>query len=361
MRPKDIFPTSVGLIILCVAVALTAWPESAHETPAAEPDPRAVRVEAVSEGKATDQIRLAGHTRAARRAKLGFSLAARLAHRPVEVGDQVRQGQILAALDDREATIAARAAEAAVAELAIRAAQAERDLDRVQRLVDARAATTEELERTAATSAALRAALDAAGARLDDTRRLVDESVLRAPFAGTITAVNVEPGEWAAPGRSVVEVAGDGAVEVIVEAPETVCQRILDGQPVTVELPFLGVTTTGRVSDVAAAASGPGALFPVIVTVDTTEAVVAGLTANVVIGVSSGPELTVPMRAVINPGSSTPSVFRIANGVAHEVQVELGRVRGDRIAVVARLEVDDEVAVTGHTSLRSGDRVEVHR
>ncbi len=361
MRPNHIVTTSVGLIILCVAVALTAWPESAPEAPAGRSGSRVVRVDAVTSGEAIDRIRLPGVTRAARRAELGFSLAARLASRPVEVGDRVRAGQILAGLDDREATIAARGAEAAVAELEIRAAQAERDLDRVQRLVDARAATTEELERTAATSAALHAALDAARARLDDTRRLVDESVLRAPFAGTITAANVEPGEWVAPGRTVVEIAGEGAVEVVVQAPETVYHRIVGGQPVTVELPLLGVTTTGRVSEVASAASGPVALFPVEITVDRTDAVVAGLTANVVIGVASGSELSVPMRAVVNPGSSTPSVFRIRAGVAEEVPVELGRVRGDRIAIVAELDVDDEVAVTGHTSLRSGDHVEVRR
>jgi RND family efflux transporter MFP subunit len=306
-------------------------------------------------------VRLAGTTRAARRAELGFTLAARLAQRPVEIGDRVSTGQLLAAIDDREVQLAARAAEAAVAELEIRTAQARRDLDRVQRLVDARAATTEELERTEASTAALEAALTAAEARLAETGRLVDESELRAPFDGTITAVEIEPGEWVKPGTTVVELAGEGVVEVRVEAPETVYHRIAVGQSVVVELPFVDVTTTGRITKVAAAASGPGELFPVEITVDDSGAIAAGLTADVVLELASEPELTVPLKAVINPGSSTPSVFRISNGVAEEIAVDLGRVRGDRIAVEARLAPDDLVAVTGHTSLRTGDRVEVRR
>jgi hypothetical protein len=176
-----------------------------------------------------------------------------------------------------------------------------------------------------------------------------------------VTAAEIEPGEWVKPGTTVVEVAGDGVVEVVVEAPETVHHRVAIGQPVTVELPFIGVTTSGRVAKVAAAAAGPGELFPIEITVGDGDAVVAGLTAEVVLELPSGPELTVPLEAVINPGSSTPSVFRIAAGVAEEVEVDLGRVRGDRVAVEARLAADDLVAVTGHTSLRTGDRVEVRR
>jgi len=246
------------------------------------------------------------------------------------------------------------------AELGARLAQADRDLERVRRLVDARAATTEELERSLAAAEALTAARDAAWARLDEARRLVAESTLRAPFAGTVTAVAVEPGGWVAPGRTVVEVAGDGDFEVPIRAPESVHRRISPGQPVEVELPFAGLTVPGRIDKVAAAA-GVGLLFPVEVTLDSHPALTAGLTAEVVLWLRSGHELTVPLRAVVNPGSTSPSVFRVNDGVADEVPVELGRVRGDRIALTAELAPDDLVAVAGHTALADGDVVEVRR
>ena len=314
----------------------------------------------VTSGAATDRLRLAGVTRAARHAELGFTLSARLASRPVEVGDRVHAGQLLAALDDRQARLAARAAEAAAAELEIRLEQARRDLQRVRELVQARAATTEELERTAAATASLEAAHNASRAQLDETLRMLDESTLTAPFTGTVTRVGPEPGEWVRAGAMVVEVAGDGAVEVVVEAPESIYRRLQIGSEVRVELPFVEGVETGRITSVAAA-SGSGRLFPVEVTLEPREGIVAGLTADVVFEVPVRDELTLPLEAVINPGSSTPTVFRVDGSRAERVEVELGRVRGDRIAVTARLDESDLVAVAGHTALRDGDTVEVRR
>jgi RND family efflux transporter MFP subunit len=361
MKREQIVTTAVGLVVLLGAAAIAAWPEAGGDEPAPDPQARIVRVAEVTGDSASDQIHLSGVTRAIRHAELGFTLSARLASRPVEVGDRVTAGEKLARIDDREFALAARAAEAAAAELEIRLAQAERDLQRAQDLVDARAATTEELERTAAATAALEAAHEASQARLAETRRLVEESTLRAPFSGTVTAVGPEPGEWVHPGGVVVELAGDGAVEIIVEVPESVYGRLETGAEVQVEFPFIDRAATGRITTVAAAAAGAGRLFPVEITLEEQEGIVAGLTADVLIDIPVENELTVPLEAVVNPGSAIPAVFRIDDGLAERVEVELGRVRGNRIAVIARLAADDLVAVTGHTALRDGDTVEVHR
>ena len=350
----------VGLSVLAVAAALSARPDGAAS--GAGPRTvraRVVRVAPVEIGAAEREVRLPGVTRAARRATVSFTVPARIARRPVEVGDRVRKGQVLAVLDDREFRNAELAARAAVAELGARREQARRDLERNERLAAARAATGEELEQTRAAAAAHEAGHAAATVRLEESRRLLREGVLTAPFDATVTAVHLEPGEWAGPGAPVVELSGSGAVEVEVEAPETVRARIATGSPVTVELPFLGAATTGRVTAVAGAASGPGGLFPVVVALDPAPGVIAGLAADVVLTLEAQPELTVPLGAVIDPGSARPSVFRIADGVARRVPVQPGRVVGDRLAVRAELFADDLVAVSGHTSLADHDSVEV--
>ncbi|HSN57793.1 MAG TPA: efflux RND transporter periplasmic adaptor subunit [Candidatus Sulfomarinibacteraceae bacterium] len=361
MKRDTLLTAAVGAAILIAAAALTAWPDAPAEPEAPGPHPRTVRVAEVADSTAGNTVRLAGVTRAVRRAELAFTVPARLASRPVEIGDRVAAGQALASLDDHEYRLAADAASAALAELEVRLAQAERDLDRVARLADARAATTEELEQTRAATAALTAARDAARARLEETRRLCREAELRAPFAGTVTGVAAEPGEWVEPGRTVVELAGDGAVEVLVEAPESVRSRIAIGSDVRVELPFTGFIAAGRVTRAAAAAAGPGRLFPVEVELEADARLVPGLAAEVVIPLEGEPELTVPLQAVVNPGAASPSVFRVSGGRAEEVAVGLGRIHGDRIAVTAELAAEDLVAVTGHAALTTGDAVEVVR
>lgn len=351
----------VGLIFLGSALALSLWPDAAADgavAPSAR-EAHVVRVAPVESRLAGRSLRLPGVTRAERRATLSFTVPARLAEREVEVGDAVRSGQLLASVDDREHRHAEQAAAAALAELETRLGQARRDLDRTARLADARAATDEELEQVRSAAGALEAAHAAAAARLGETRRLLREARLVAPFAGTVTAVYLEPGEWAAPGHPVVELSGRGGLEVRVEAPETVRARIGEGSPVAADLPFLRASVPGRVSSVADAASGAGGLFPVTVRLAPAEGVVAGLAAEVVLFLDPEPHLSVPLAAVVDPGSSRPSVFRIRGGVAERVAIRPGYLIGDRLTVDAELADGELVAVAGHTALADRDRVEV--
>ena len=181
----------IGTMFLGLAVVL--WARPAAEEPFANAEAarlRTVRVAPVERIEAGREARLPGVTRAARRAALAFTIPARVAVRPVEVGDRVRAGQLLARLDGEEYLLAERSSRAALAELEVRLAQARRDEARVASLAAARAATAEELEQARAAAGATQAAHDAARARLDNAARLARESELRAPFAGTVTAVH---------------------------------------------------------------------------------------------------------------------------------------------------------------------------
>jgi len=350
----------LGLAILCTAIAFSLWPQSpaAGAVAPVERGAQVVRVAPVEIAPLDRSLNLPGVTRAARHATLSFTVPARLADRTVEVGDTVRVGEVLATLDDREFRHAELAASAALAELEARRAQAGRDLARSERLAAARAATREELEQARAAAAALEAAHEAAEARLEDARRVRLEARLVAPFDAVVTAVDLEPGEWASPGAPVVELSGRGSLEVEVEAPETLRSRIQEGSDVTVDLPFLGLTTRGRVTAVAAAAA-PGGLFPVTVALSPTRGLVAGLAAQVALPLEPEAELSVPIAAVVDPGSSRPSVFRIADGIAERVPVRPGRMIGDRLTVEADLASGQMVAVAGQTSLADRDPVEV--
>jgi RND family efflux transporter MFP subunit len=356
---RHIFTLVIGSIILGVAVVLAALPNSEPAVEKSDLQNRPVQLATVDADVGQRMVRLPGVTRASDRASLSFVVPGRLATRPVDVGDQVRAGQVVATLDAREYQLAAEAAQASVNELDVRLAQGLRDLARVERLVDAKAATTEEVEQVQAATEALQAARTAAAARLNETRRLVSEARLLAPFAGTVTAAAMEPGEWASPGSAVIELSGSGNIEVAVEVPEAVRARLGEGETVAIELPFSGRRVEGRVTSVATAASGPGHLFPVEVTLEPGSGVLAGSTAEVILTTTTEPQITVPLEAVVNPGATRPAVFRVVDGTAHQVFVELGDVLGDRVAVRGELAAGDQVVVSGHTSLADGDQVEV--
>ncbi len=357
-------------LILATVAFLPACGEPPEDSvqPPAVPLKR-VEVAAVEEARERRELRFSGITRAARRAQLAFSSSGRLVARPVEIGDRVGRGQLLARLTDRELKNALATARATVAELEARRAQSERDHARAQRLAAARAATSEELERTAAAVDALKAAGEAASARLQEAQRRIDETRLMAPFAGTVTDVFLESGEYARAGTPIVSLSGDGEIEIEVEVPESVIPRIAAGDPVELRLPVLGdAPASGSIASVGRTAAGPGRLFPVVATVPGDDHLVAGATAELVLRLESEDALSVPVEAVVNPGGRRPAVFRVSGDAGQQsvekVPVEVGTLMSEadssvRVVVRGDLQPGDLVVSGGQRGLLDGETVEV--
>jgi len=118
----------------------------------------------------------------------------------VNVGDRVKKGQPLLALD--AALYEARVAEgrAAVARFTEETAEAKRDLARTQELYDRTVISTSELDQGKLRHARAAAQLDGARARLRADQKNLADSVLRAPFDAVVVARLVEPGQSVAVG-----------------------------------------------------------------------------------------------------------------------------------------------------------------
>jgi len=217
MKIKRYINLIVGLSFLAVAVVLWAMPTDSNSAPDNVARSARVLLDRVRLTHSRPSARFAGVTQAKNRAVLSFAVPARVARRLVESGSRVQAGQILARLEDGEFRNALDLARASVNELEAQATQAKRDLQRIRKLYAAHVATVSDLEKTETRQAALEASLQAARARMKESRRVLDETVLRAPFNGTITALKIQAGEWAVPGRGVMELTGDGPVELLVE------------------------------------------------------------------------------------------------------------------------------------------------
>ena len=359
MNTGKIISSIIGLSFLGTALAFGFWPER-QQTSQSSSTPAIVQVKPVTSAATRREVRFSGITRPARHAVLSFVVPARMVERPVEVGDRVVKGQALGRLDVREFDNAVARARAVAAELKVRFNQAKRDQRRLERLARDNAAAVKDAEQSAARANALQAALVAARARLDETLRIRSEAILRAPFSGEITAVSLEPGEWADPGRPVVELSGDGDIELEVEVSETVIGHLKKDQTVEVRLPFMdGKVIQGQVTHIARAALTAGRLFPVLVSLDRAPELTAGLTAELILTLETAPRLLVPVDAIVNPGASRPSLFVVENDRVREVAVELGSFSGQRVAVKGDVSPGDQVVVTGQTTLSDGKRVEV--
>lgn len=350
-------------------VARCAPPNGRAAVSAAAPDgagrsaclsqPRPVRVTRVEALTTGPQVRLSAVTRATDRARVSFPFGGRLLARPVRVGDRVAAGDVLARLDPEPLRNALAAADAQLAGLNARIAQAARDVRRYERLAASGAMATAEQENAAAGLTTLRAQRRALRAGRDEARRQLEESTAAAPYAGVVAAVLAEPGEVVAPGSPVLLLAGDGGVEVEIEVPETLLGQLHVGAPIPVELPLVGLT--GLVGTVRAVgdATVAGRLFPVLVALPEDPAVRPGVTAEVLFSAGAAPGLAVPVSAVANPSGAAASVLRVRDGRVERVPITTGVLVGDRVAVDGPISDGDLVVVAGHAWLVSDDAVEV--
>src|SRR5690606_21570788 len=104
------------------AIAVGVLAACSRQAPAPEPI-RAVKLVEVGAHASAAEVEYAGEVRAQIESRLGFQVAGKLVQRPVDVGDVVRKGQLLAELDAQDYALAAQAAQAQVA-----AAKTQRDL-----------------------------------------------------------------------------------------------------------------------------------------------------------------------------------------------------------------------------------------
>lgn len=361
MKKQRILPTIIGIILLAIALPL-ALSSGSNETPVPERSrTQVVEVAPVETSSALRTLRFPGTLRSGTRARLSFQISGRLAERSVEIGDRVRRGQTLAVLDDQELGNGVASAEGSLAQLEARFLQAQQEQARVERLFQVGAATQEELEQTQAAKDSLAAGLAAATAQASEARRRLKEARLLAPFDGVVSQIVMEPGEYASSGSTVLEISGEDQLEVEIGVPESLIPKLQVGSDVTVELPMIGGRPlAGKLKSIGRAASG-GRLFPVVVSLDADPAAAAGMTAEALLEADDGALTTVPLRAVMNPGGDRPVVYRAAKGQAEQVEVEIERLVGERVAVQGALQPGDDVIIEGHLGLVDGDSVEVRR
>jgi RND family efflux transporter MFP subunit len=147
-------------------------------------------------------------------AKLAAEISARIAVLPVQVGQRVARGAVLARLDCTDHEIALREAEARAESARARLKLAEQQLTRSHELAQANFISGDALDIRATEVSVVRADTQSAEARLDAARRDVAKCTIRAPFPAIVSERLGQVGELAAPGSPVVALLDVSRIEV---------------------------------------------------------------------------------------------------------------------------------------------------
>ncbi len=358
MRIKATFNSGWVLVLAAALVACS------RPAPPEEPI-RAVKVITVGLHAPASALEYAGEVRARVESRLGFRVGGKLLDRSVEPGQSVKAGQLLARLDPQDLKLAADAARAQLAAARSNHALAAADLKRYQALKDQNFISGAELERRDAVVQAARAQLDQARAQLSVQENQATYASLHADVPGVVTAVLAERGQMVAAGMPVVQIAQDGARDVVFSVPEDKLAAIGIGTEVQVRRWSAPGNFKARVREVAASADPATRTFTVKALVQTPQDLALGSTVSVLpmaLQSSGVPVIKLPTSALRQEGQATAVWVLDSDSMTVQSQtVEVMTADGNEVVVAGGLQPGTQVVMTGVHVLSPGQKVTIYK
>ena len=358
---KAVNTPAAGMRIETAAVTETDWPSTYEAT-------GTVRATTT----ATISSRLMGYAREVR----------------AQIGDRVREGQLLVVLDARDLDTSVARAEAGreevqsaipEAEGAIALSRSQLDLaqitfQRMQDLWNKRSITNQEYDEASTRLKAAQAALDMARAKRTqlDAKIAQSEQEVRAagiqrgyseiiaPFSGTIITKSVDPGTLAVPGAPLFTIERIGAYRLEVSVEESRLSLARIGQTVSVTLDGIDRTFQARVVEIVPSVDAAARTGTVKIDLPALPELRSGLFGRALFDTGGRRVLTIPSAGVMERGQ-LQSVYIAEDNIAHTRLVTIGAKVRARVEVLSGLNQGDRVIVPIPTGLADGAPIEVRQ
>jgi len=337
------------------------------EAPTAVEVVRPVRAIEVADLSNFNKRYFVGSARAAREVSLAFSIPGTVASIAVAVGDEVKEGDVVASLDPApyQAEVDRLTADLEGASAKYENAKVQTERQRVllgkETVSQARVDNFEAAEKSsAATVRSIKGALDKATLDLGYTQ-------LRSPFNGVVVAKYVEDFEEVPAQRPIVRVVDGERIEMVINIPERFISIAQYIENVRVSFDAIGdIEIPATISEIGTEASAATRTYPVTLLMSQPQGVrvLPGMTGRARGTPKKGYErfssIVVPVAAVFVPeGQSEPNVW-IVDRDSMTVQtrlVSLGQPHSLGLSIQSGVEVGDIVVTAGANSLCEGQKV----
>jgi len=306
----------------------------------------------------------------------------------VQVGEHVREGQAVIALDARDLDVNLRRAEAgrievasAVPELENAVAAAEASLDlaqttfkRMEELAAKKSISNQEMDEASARLKAAQANFEMARSRrtqLDSkmatvelefraARIMRDYAKLSAPFSGLVTARMVETGNLATPGAALLTIEQEGVYRLEASVDESKLPSVRVGQSVEVAIDAAGCNLNARVSEIVPSVDPGSRTYIVKLDLPSAAQLRTGMFGRAIFPVGIEKVVAIPAAALMERGQ-LQSVFVVEDGIAHARLLTTGRRTKDAVEILSGLNAGERVVAPVPPGLQDGARLEVRR
>ena len=249
-----VWPVAIGIFILILAAAVVWW----LTRPNAIEVRTAVAREIASGGGERTVLNASGYVTARRAATASSKVTGKVIEVLIEEGMKVKEGQVLARLDDTNVKASQSIAQAqlesartAVDEIRAQVKQADLEFKRTIELTRQNISSQADLERAESNAKLLQARLarqerdvTVAERQLAMWQQQLDDLIIRAPFAGIVTSKNAQPGEMISPVSAgggftrtgIGTIVDMDSLEIEIDVNESFINRVEPGQPVEATL-----------------------------------------------------------------------------------------------------------------------------
>ena len=262
----------------------------------------------------------------------------------VEVGDYVGKGQVLAEMDRVQ-----------LDQAALKLKNDETELARVKQLLDEGGVSQSDYE-------ALELAFNVSKTSYAN---LLENTILRAPVGGVVSARNYDRGDMYAMAQPIYTVQQITPVKLLVPISEKDYTRVKRGDKVSLTVDALpGKTFTGSIVRLYPTMDAATHTFNAEVRVpNANRELRPGMYARVTVDFGASDSIVIPDAAVIKQQGSGQRIVYVlgADNTVSIRMVEPGRHFGTNYEILSGLEEGEQVLTGGHTNLKSGDKVEVRQ
>jgi RND family efflux transporter MFP subunit len=375
---------AAGVVVLLL-VAAGLWFFVGRQ---AKPVVRTAVARAVRQGSGAGSVLDAsGYVTARRQATVSAKITGKVTEVTIEEGMRVKEGEVLARLDDTEARAALALARAQLAAarsqlVEIRAvlAQAERDYTRQQELLRRQLVSEQSMDAALAQRDAFRAKLGSTeegvrvaqeSVRVADVQ--MDNTVIRAPFAGVVVAKSAQPGEMISPisagggftRTGIGTIVDMDSLEIQVDVNESFINLVTAGQPVEATLnAYPDWKIPGSVIAIIPTADRSKATVKVRIALGSKDTrIVPDMGVRVAFQSAAGTKPTAPEPGVLVPAeavrgdAASAVVFVVAGEKVERRSVTLGRTVGPNRQVLSGVRDGERVVLAPPESLKDGDGI----
>ena len=259
----------------------------------------------------------------------------------VDVGDNVRQGQVVVQLDASN-----------LQQLKLQVENQKIEFNRTSQLYQVGGASKAEYDNA-------KLQLDVLSTQL---KQLMQNTQLTAPISGVVTARNYDSGDMYNQGQPVLTIEQTNPVKVMVNISEVYYKKVFKGMPVDIELDaYEGETFYGKVTIVYPTVDQSTHTFPVEVTINnSSQKVRPGMFARATVNFGDKNHVLVPDEALVKQiGAGDRYVYIYKNGKVSYNKVELGKHIGTQYEILSGVNPGDDVVIAGQSRLANGKEVEV--